>query len=232
MCRMFLRWQGPNGFERVFNLAKCLELALNDGLDRLTNEQLGPRTGDPTRFTSFEEVVAAFKAQVAHFVDMKVHYDNIMRDIYAVYCPVPFTSAVIDDCIERALDWHRGGAHYNIATMSGVAVGTVADAMSAIRKHVFDEKNFTMGQLKEALDRDWQGFELMRQLLVNKTPHYGNDDDYADDLAVLVAQIFCDESVKGTVTSRERSTGSICCPLLRTFPWVSRPAPPPTGGYM
>ncbi len=176
-----------------FNLAKCLELALNDGLDRLTGEQLGPRTGDPARFASFEEVVAAFKAQVAHFVDMKVHYDNIMRDIYAVYCPVPFTSAVIDDCIERALDWHRGGAHYNIATMSGVAVGTVADALAAIRKHVFDGKSFTMCQLKDALDRDWQGFELMRQLLVNKTPHYGNDDDYADDLAVLVAQIFCGE---------------------------------------
>lgn len=176
-----------------FNLAKCLELALNDGVDRLTGEQLGPRTGDPARFATFEEVVAAFHAQVAHFVDMKVHYDNIMRDIYAAYCPVPFTSAVIDDCIERALDWHRGGAHYNIATMSGVAVGTVADALAAIRKHVFDEKSFTMGQLKEALDRDWEGSELMRQLLVNKTPHYGEDDDYADDLAVLAQQSFCGE---------------------------------------
>jgi len=179
-----------------FNLAKCLELALTDGVDRLSGEQLGPHTGDPATFASFEDVVTAFRTQVAHFVEMKVLYDNIMRDIYATYCPVPFTSAVIDDCIERALDWHSGGAHYNIATMSGVAIGTVADALAAIRKHVFDDNNFTMSQLKEALDRNWDGFELMRQVFVNKTPHYGNNEEYADSLAVLVQQIFCDEVEK------------------------------------
>lgn len=176
-----------------FNLAKCLELALNDGVDRLTGEQLGLHTGNPSLFTSFEDVTAAFHEQVAHFVDEKVLYDNIMRDIYATYCPVPFTSAVIDDCIERALDWHAGGSHYKIATMSGVAVGTVGDALAAIKKHVFEEREFTMAQLQEALDRNWEGFELMRQVFLNKTPHYGNDDDYADDLAVLAQRIFCDE---------------------------------------
>ena len=176
-----------------FNLAKCLELALNDGVDRLTGEQLGPHTGHPASLASFDDVVGAFQRQVAHFVDEKIHYDNIMRDIYATYCPVPFTSAVIDDCIEQALDWHAGGSHYKIATMSGVAVGTVADALAAIKKHVFEEGTFTMAQLKEALDRDWVGFELMRQVFLNKTPNFGNDDDYADDLAVLTQTIFCDE---------------------------------------
>ncbi|MBE3132443.1 MAG: pyruvate formate lyase family protein, partial [Acidobacteria bacterium] len=176
-----------------FNLAKCLELALNDGVDRLTDEQLGPHTGRPATFASFEAVIEAFHRQVAHFVDEKIYYDNIMRDIYATYCPVPFTSAVIDDCIEQALDWHAGGSHYKIGTMSGVAVGTVADALAAIKKHVFEERTFTMAQLQEALDRNWDGFELMRQVFLNKTPHYGNDDDYTDDLAVLAQKIFCDE---------------------------------------
>lgn len=179
-----------------FNLAKCLELALNDGADRLTGEQLGPRTGDPATFAAFDDVVKAFHAQVAHFVEMKVRYDDIVRDIYATYCPVPFTSAVIDDCIEKALDWHAGGAHYNIATMSGVAVGTVADSLAAIRRHVFEEKTLTMARLKEALDRDWEGFETLRQAFVNKTPHYGNDDDQADGLAVLAQKIFCGEVEK------------------------------------
>jgi formate C-acetyltransferase len=176
-----------------FNLAKCLELALNDGVDRLNGERLGPRTGDPASFTTFRQVVDAFQAQVAHFVAEKVHYDNIMRDIYATYCPVPFTSAVIDDCIECARDWHQGGSHYKIATMSGVAIGTVGDALAAIKKHVFDEGTFTMARLVEALDHNWNGYELMRQVFVNKTPHYGNDDDYADDLAILGQRIFCDE---------------------------------------
>jgi trans-4-hydroxy-L-proline dehydratase len=176
-----------------FNLAKCLELALNDGRDRLTGERLGPATGDPRGFEAFDEVVEAFRAQVAHFVDEKVRYDGIVRTAYATHCPVPFTSAVIDDCIERALDWHAGGARYNVSTISGVAVGTVADALSGIRTHVFERRTTTMRNLVEALDRNWEGHEALREALVNKTPHYGNDDDTADDLAALTQRIFCDE---------------------------------------
>jgi formate C-acetyltransferase len=179
-----------------FNLAKCLEFALNDGVDRLTGERLGPRTGDPACFTSFDQVVAAFHAQVAYFVDLKVAYDNIVRDVYARHCPVPFTSALIDDCVERGTDWHAGGSHYKIATMSGVAVGTVADSLAAIRALVFENHECTMAELKEALDRNWEGHELLRQAIVNKTPQYGNDDDRADDLAVLTQQIFCGEVEK------------------------------------
>jgi formate C-acetyltransferase len=174
-----------------FNLAKALELALNDGVDRLTGEPLGPRTGNPRRFASFAEVLAAFTAQVEHFVDLKVRYDNLVRGIYAAHCPVPFTSAVIDDCIATATDWHAGGSRYKIATMSGVAIGTVADALSAIRTHVFEDRTFGMAELIEALDRNWEGREIMRQTLVNKTPHYGNDDERADELAFLVQDIFC-----------------------------------------
>lgn len=174
-----------------FNLAKTLELALNEGVDRLTGEQLGPRTGDPRAFTCFEDVLTAFRAQVEHFVSMKVRYDNIVRGIYARECPVPFTSALIDDCIDTATDWHAGGSHYKIATMSGVAIGTVADALSGIRLHVFENRTFSMGRLIEALDRNWEGSEVIRQTLVNQTPHYGNDDDRADDLATIVQDIFC-----------------------------------------
>lgn len=176
-----------------FNLAKCLELALNDGRDRLTGERLGPLTGDPRTFGSFDDVLRAFQAQVAHFVDEKVRYDNIVRDTYATQCPVPFTSAVIDDCVDRALDWHAGGARYKIATMSGVAVGTVADALSAIRTHVFDRRTVSMAQLVDALDCNWAGHEVLREALVNRTPHYGNDDDEADGLALLTERIFCDQ---------------------------------------
>lgn len=174
-----------------FNLAKALELALNDGVDRMTGEVLGPRTGDPRRFQSFEAVMAAFRTQVQHFVDMKVRYDNIVRGIYAEWCPVPFTSALIDDCIATATDWHAGGSHYKIATLSGVAVGTVADALSAIRTHVFERADVGMPELVDALDRNWEGCDVLRRTLVNKTPHYGNDDDGADDLAVRVQDIFC-----------------------------------------
>jgi formate C-acetyltransferase len=176
-----------------FNLARCLELALHDGLDPATGERLGPATGSPALFTSFDDVVTAFRRQVAHFVDLKVEYDDIVRATYAGWCPVPFTSAVIDDCIDRALDWHAGGARYNIATMSGVAIGTVADSLSAIRTHVFERGEIGMAALSRALAADWAGAGLLRERLVNQTPHYGNDDDAADEMAALAQRIFCDE---------------------------------------
>jgi pyruvate formate-lyase/glycerol dehydratase family glycyl radical enzyme len=179
-----------------FNLVKCLELALNDGVDHLTGEQLGPQTGDAREFQSFDDLVEAFRKQVSDFVDLKVRYDNSMRDIYATYCPVPFTSAVIDDCIDNATDWHAGGSRYKEAVISAVGIGTVADALAGIKKHVFDEGGLTMEQLCRALDDDFDGHEPLRQTLVNQTPHYGNDDDYADDLAVLAQQVFCEEVEK------------------------------------
>jgi formate C-acetyltransferase len=181
-----------------FNLAKCLELALDDGVDRLTGERLGPPTGDPRSFSSFDDVVAAFRAQVAHFADMKVEYDNAVRGVYAAWCPVPFTSALVDDCVERGIDWHAGGSRYKIATVSGVAVGTVADALAGIRTHVFEAGRLGMAQLVEALDRNWEGCEAIRQAFVNRTPHYGNDLDEADDLAVLAQRIFCEEIERHT----------------------------------
>ncbi len=176
-----------------FNLAKCLELALNDGKDRISGEQLGPRTGEPADLDTFEQLLEAFRAQVAFFVDMKVTYDNLVRDIYASYCPVTFTSAVIDDCIETATDWHAGGSHYKIATMSGVAVGTVADALAAVKRQVYEDGAVSLAELVQALNSNWQGAETLRRSLVNQTPHYGNDDPFADDLAVLTQKIFCDE---------------------------------------
>jgi formate C-acetyltransferase len=177
-----------------FNLAKCLELALNDGRDRLNGEQLGPQTGDPAQFSSFDQVIEAFQKQVTFFMDLKVRYDNIIRDIYATYCPVPYTSILIDDCVAKAVDWHSGGSRYKIATLSGVAVGTVADGLAGIKKHVFEEKTVSMAELVQALNSDWEGRELLRQVFLNKTPHYGNDDDYADELALLAQKIFCDEA--------------------------------------
>jgi formate C-acetyltransferase len=179
-----------------FNLAKCLELALNDGVDRLTSEQLGPRTGNPCDFTTFDDLMRALREQVAHFVDLKIKYDDHMRQVYAEYCPVPFTSAVIDDCIQKGVDWHAGGARYNEATLSGVGIGTVTDSLAAIKKHVYDDRSVTMEELTQALDEDFREHEVLRQFLVNQTPHYGNDDDYADSLAVRVQQVFCEEVEK------------------------------------
>jgi len=173
-----------------FNLPKVLEITLNNGRDPRTGRKIGLATGDPAGFSSSEELFDAFRKQIAHFVDIKVRGNNIIERIYAEYLPTPFLSLLIDDCIARGKDYHDGGARYNTSYIQGVGIGTVTDALTSIKFNVFDKKNLTMAQLIEALAGDFLGQEALRQSFVNKTPRYGNDDDYADTVMVAVFEAY------------------------------------------
>ncbi|AET69422.1 pyruvate formate-lyase [Desulfosporosinus orientis DSM 765] len=170
-----------------FNLPKILELVLHDGLDPRTGQQLGIKTGDPRTFQSFEELFAAFKEQVHYFMDIKIKGSNIIERLYAAYMPAPFLSLLIDDCIAKGQDYNAGGARYNTSYVQGVGLGSLTDSLSSIKYHVFTEKRLGMDQLLKALDSDFSGQEAVRQLLINKTPHFGNDHDFADE---IMAEIF------------------------------------------
>jgi pyruvate formate-lyase/glycerol dehydratase family glycyl radical enzyme len=167
------------------NMPKILEITLNNGRDPRTGRTIGLETGDPCRFESFEELFQAYQKQLAHFIDIKVRGNSVIERLYANHIPAPFLSLLIDDCIATGKDYHDGGARYNTSYIQGVGLGTISDAMTAIKYHVFDQKNLTMEALLTALGDDFQGHERVRQMLLNKTPRYGNDDDYAD--AVMVA---------------------------------------------
>jgi formate C-acetyltransferase len=167
-----------------FNMPKILELTLHNGVDPRTGRQIGPATGDPTQFESFEEFFAAYEKQLRHFIDIKVRGNNVIERLYAAYMPSPFLSLLIDDCIATGRDYHDGGARYNTSYIQGVGLGTITDAMTAIKYHIFDKKTLTMNDLLAVLDADFNGHERVRQMLLNKTPRYGNDDDYADRVMV------------------------------------------------
>jgi formate C-acetyltransferase len=158
-----------------------MELALNDGVDPASGERIGPATGDPRAFMSFEELYGAFEAQLRWFVDVKVEVNQAIESMYARYAPAPFLSVVIGDCIENARDYNDGGARYNTSYIQCCGIGTTTDALSALRTHVF-EGGVDMGALLDALGGDFQGQEPLRQRLVNRTPKFGNDDDGADDV--------------------------------------------------
>jgi trans-4-hydroxy-L-proline dehydratase len=176
-----------------FNLAKILEVSLYNGLDHRTGKNVGLQTGDPACFESFEDLFGAFRKQLKHFVDIKVKGNNIIERMYADHMPAPFLSTLIDDCVKRGKDYNDGGARYNSSYIMGVGIGTLADSLAAIKYHVYDKKELPITTLLQALKDDFQGDEKLRLTLWNKTPKYGNDDDYADNLLRASFDAFYDE---------------------------------------
>jgi formate C-acetyltransferase len=165
-----------------FNLPKILELALNDGFDLRTGKQIGPQTGLVSEFKTFDEVFGAFENQMRHFLEVKFRGNDIIERIYGDHMPAPFLSLITDDCIEDGLDYNEGGARYNTSYVQGVGIGTITDSLAAIRKHVFQEKTLSISEYIEALVKNFEGEERLRQLLLNRSPKWGNDDEEADDL--------------------------------------------------
>lgn len=175
-----------------FNLAKILEITLNNGKDPLTGSPLGLRTGDPLRFTTFDGLFSAYKKQLEHFIDIKIKGNIIIERIYAKYMPAVFLSTLIDDCIATGKDYHNGGARYNTSYIQGVGLGSITDSLTAIKFHIFDKKDISMRGLLRALRNDFNECESVRRRLWEDTPKYGNDDDYADSLMKQIFEAFFD----------------------------------------
>jgi trans-4-hydroxy-L-proline dehydratase len=163
-----------------FNIPKVIDLTLNDGFDPRTERQVGPKTGDPSTFETFDQFLTAFRAQLEYAIDVKIRGNHIIERMYATMMPAPFLSIITDDCIKSGRDYNSGGARYNTRYIMPVGPGTAADSLAAIKFHVFDHRNVSMANLVRAVRADFIGHEALRQLLVNKSPKYGNDDEYAD----------------------------------------------------
>ena len=184
------------------NLPKIVELTLTNGYDVVSKQQLGLQTGDPRDFKSYEELFDAYRKQVEYFIDIKIKGNNIIENIYAQYMPVPFLSLVTNDCITNGKDYNAGGARYNTNYIQGVGIGTITDSLSAIKYNVYDNKKFTIDEMLKAVENNFEGYEEIHNLVCNKTPKYGNDDDYADEIMRSVFDLYHD-----TVTGRPNMKG-------------------------
>ena len=164
------------------NTPKLLEYALTNGVDMLTGKQVSIKTGELSEFKTFDDLYAAFEKQMAYVVDTKIGVDNYLRYQYATNMAATYLSCVIRDCIEKGKDYYNGGPRYNSDYIQCCGIGTITDSLSAIKKHVYDEGTYTLEELVAAMKDNWEGHEAMRLTLWNKTPFFGNDDDYADDI--------------------------------------------------
>ncbi|UYZ33989.1 glycyl radical protein [Clostridium beijerinckii] len=136
-----------------FNVAKVLEITLNNG--KVGNKQLGPITGDITTFKNIDDFYAAFKKQMEYFVYYLVEADNCVDYAHAERAPLPFLSAMVDDCIGRGKSVQEGGAIYNFTGPQAFGIADTGDSVYAIQKHVFEDKTIEMDQLKAALDANF-----------------------------------------------------------------------------
>ena len=168
------------------NVPKLFELALNNGVDPVTGKQISIATGDSREFRTFEDLYAAFLKQLEYVVLEKIKVNNYIDRMFAEYAPATFLSVLIDDCIAKGKDYYNCGPRYNTNYIQCTGLGTVTDAMSSVKKHVFEEGRYTMDQMLKMLKADFKGYEFDRQWIVNHTPFFGNDDDYADSIAVRV----------------------------------------------
>lgn len=167
------------------NTPKILEITLNNGVDPETGKKIGIETGDPRGFKTYDELYDAWHRQMVYFVNLKLSVNNYIERMFSLYAPATFLSLYIDDCIEKGRDYYSGGARYNTTYIQCTGLGTITDSLAALKKHVFEDKRYTMNQILGACATNWEN-EIMRQYIRNHTPFFGNDDEYADSIAVRV----------------------------------------------
>jgi formate C-acetyltransferase len=168
------------------NVPKILEVTLNNGIDPVTGKIAGCESGDPRTFKSYDELYAAFKKQMEFIIDQKMRVSNYIDTMFAKYAPAPFLSVVIEDCISKGRDYYNSGPRYNTNYIQCTGLGTVTDSLATLKHHVFEKQTFDMDRILTAVANNFEGDEILRQTIVNRTPFFGNDDEYADDIALKV----------------------------------------------
>ncbi|MDO4942645.1 MAG: formate C-acetyltransferase/glycerol dehydratase family glycyl radical enzyme [Lachnospiraceae bacterium] len=177
----------------MFNLNKALEVTLTGGTCLLTGDKIAPDYGRLTDYETFEDLEEAFKKQIDYFVDKMILACEQVEQAHIDLLPSPFLSATIDNCMENGIDVTAGGAKYNLSGIQMIQVANLADSFAAIKQLVYEEKRFTKEEVLNALKNNFEGYEYMRQVMLNKVPKYGNDISYVDDLGTKWATYFKDK---------------------------------------
>lgn len=216
----------------MVNLPLSLEAVLFNGIKRTPGQngsglQLGLATGNPVSFKSFDEFMEAFKKQVKKQINDGHVAGSYMELVQGKNFPLIFQSLLTDNCIERGLSTNAGGARIPVGPGISFTGGwaTVADSLAAIKKLVYEEKRISMTDLLKVIDANFEGFEPIRQMLINETPKFGNDVDYVDDIAKDIFQFATDEVRKYTCILGNKNVPatnvSVSYIIFGTYVWAT-----------
>jgi len=182
----------PHAVSHWINLAKCLELALDDGRDLLDGAQVGPHTGTLTDCSSIEDVRAAYTQQLEYFAELAVYGSNAAELAHRAQFRLPYLSLLTEDCVARGLDIVEGGARYNYHSSAAMGIPDVADSLAALQLAVFTEQRVSPAEMLRALQTDFADAEDLRLYLLNRLPKYGNDEPLPDGYAAELARQYCE----------------------------------------
>jgi formate C-acetyltransferase len=169
------------------NLAKCVELALNNGFDPVRKVQLGPETGDPAAFKSFDKFYDACIAQLDYYMEGAFRCIRAFENYWPVINPSPLLAGTFIDCLEKGKDIGQHGPQYNNTGCMGASLANCVDSLLSVKKLIYDEKRITLDELKKALADNFEGEEQLRQYILNRIPKWGNNNPEADQLARKVS---------------------------------------------
>lgn len=174
----------------MFNLNKALEVTLTGGVCLLTGERIAPDFGSLKSYETFGQLEQAFQKQIDYFMDKMILACEEVEKAHIDLLPSPFLSASIDDCMEKGMDVTAGGAKYNLSGIQMIQVANLADSLAAIKQLVYDEKRVSREEMLDALKKDFEGYETLRTMMLNKVPKYGNDVDWVDAMGTKWADYF------------------------------------------
>lgn len=183
---------GLHGKAGLGSHGNVLLTALNNGVNPSNGKSGGLMTGYLYEMKSFDDVKEAYKKQFDYLHKWSVTIQNYVENLSGFYAPSPALSISIEGCMASGKDCASGGAKYNSYGGTATGLATVADSLTAIKYMVFDKKICTAKDIYDAMMADWKGYEVLQQQILNEVPHYGNDDDYADEVMKWVTDIYYD----------------------------------------
>ncbi|MBM3499258.1 MAG: hypothetical protein FJX74_11380 [Armatimonadetes bacterium] len=194
------------GYEDILvNGLKWLELALHDGVDPLSGEQAGPRTGPPEALATLDDLMAAWQTQMRAVLDTCVEMAGVSLRVLAERFPSGLRSLLAYDTVERGVDLRAGGCRYNEGQADVLGLTNLGDSLAVLRELVYERRQLALAEFVAILDADWQGQEALRERCLRDCPKFGNDDPAHD---AFVASLY--DTVLEELRSRRTAVGEGC----------------------